>query len=96
MELEFKTLEELYQRLYPALKIKKRELYRLGFPYIQEEDIWDYFRIYKWSKSHNLMLSEMVNDILNTDHQAFQSFLQEKNSQREKNQNENDLSEVNL
>lgn len=84
MELEFQTLEELYQRLYPALKMKKRELYRLGFCYIQEEDIWNYFRIYKWSKSHNLMLSEMVNDILNTNNQSFQFFLQEKNVQRER------------
>lgn len=84
MELEFQTLEELYQRLYPALKMKKRELYRLGFSYIQEEDIWNYFRIYKWSKSHNLMLSEMVNDILNTNNQSFQFFLQEKNVQRER------------
>lgn len=84
MELEFQTLEELYQRIYPALKMKKRELYRLGFQHIQEEDIWNYFRIYKWSISHNLMLSEMVNDILNTNNQSFQSFLQEKNIQRER------------
>lgn len=56
---EFKTLKDLYERLKPALRMKKRELKN-----ITEEEIWNFLKDYKWKNSSNLTLSEMVNDIL--------------------------------
>ena len=42
MELEFSSQEELYQRVQPALNAKLAELHRLGYPYIQIVDVWNY------------------------------------------------------
>ena len=67
MDIEFNSLKELYERLKPALNTKKREFIRNKIDYIKEEDIWNYLRDYKWKKSNNLLLYQMVDDILNTD-----------------------------
>ncbi len=61
----FKSLNDLYTRILPALKSKTKELHKSGFKYIHEEDIWNYLKEYKWRMSHNLDLSLMVNDIFN-------------------------------
>ena len=47
MNTEFTTLEQLYERLKPALRTKMREMRSLGYVYIREEDIWNYLRIFK-------------------------------------------------
>lgn len=65
MDYEFKTLEELYNRIKPALKAKCSEFKKLGFDNIKENDIWDYLKTSKWISSHNLDLSRMVSDIFN-------------------------------
>jgi hypothetical protein len=62
--MEFKSLQELYKRIYPALLSKKMDLYRCGYNYIKEEDIWNCLRESKWKQAANLSLSEMVNDVL--------------------------------
>lgn len=67
MDVEFHSLEELYNRLLPALTAKKRELYMLGYTSINIKDIWNYFRSEKWITAHNLSLYQVVDDILNTD-----------------------------
>lgn len=67
MDVTFQSLAELYERLLPALKTKKSEMHRSGFPYIKEEDIWNYLKIIKWKNSKNLTLFDMVDDVLNTD-----------------------------
>lgn len=67
MNIEFKSLKELYDRLKPALNNKAHELNMMGYKYINSDDIWNYFKEIKWSKSHNLLLYEMVEDILNAD-----------------------------
>lgn len=63
----FSSKEELYNRVLPALKCKKKSLYRDGFKSIEEIDIWDYLRNKKWDNSIGLELCDMIDDILNTD-----------------------------
>jgi hypothetical protein len=78
MDIEFKSLEELYQRIKPALMTKKIEMHRSGYTYIKEEDIWNYLKEIKWRNSKDLSLSDMVSDILNTDDINIDSYLKGK------------------
>ncbi len=66
IEEKFSNLEELYQRLLPALRTKKNEM-RQGHMEITEKRIWLYFCENIWNQKSSLTLGEMVNDILNTD-----------------------------
>ena len=54
MENEIKSLNELYNRIKPALYSKKIELYKLGLTYIKEEDIWNYLSKNDWANSKDL------------------------------------------
>lgn len=63
---EFKSINELYIRVIPALNLKVNDALRLGFN-MKKEDIWNYLMITKWRNSSNLMLSDIVNDILKVD-----------------------------
>ncbi len=65
--MEFSSLEELKERLKPALRIKEEEFKKNNIDYISIEDIWNYLRDIKWKRSSNLSLSDMVNDILKLD-----------------------------
>lgn len=78
MNLNFNSLEELYKRLKPALTTKKEEMARVGYPYIKEEDIWNYLEERKWTKSKDLSLTDMVNDILNTENILIDNYLKDK------------------
>ena len=49
-EIKFKSLNELYERIRPALKSKVRELKKKGYDYIHEEDIWNYLKNYKFKR----------------------------------------------
>ncbi len=60
----FNSIEELYKRLTPALKSKKKELTNYGMASICEKDIWSYLSTIKWIKATNLTLADMVNDIM--------------------------------
>lgn len=64
---EFSSITELYQRLLPALKTKSSEMKRKGYPYITEEDIWNYLKEKKWKLAQGLSLYQMVDDILHGD-----------------------------
>lgn len=86
MEYEFSSKEELYQRVGPALRAKVVELQRLGFNYIQEIDIWNYLIETKWCKSRDLMLSDIVNDILQASHTKIDEFLKLKISKLNRSQ----------
>ena len=66
MDFNFKSLEEVYVRLLPALKTKKNEMKTLKLR-ITEIEIWHYFCENVWQKKNGLTLGEMVDDILNTD-----------------------------
>lgn len=60
---QFKSLQELYNRIRPVLISKKEELIKCGINNIKEIDIWNYLATIKWKNSTNLTISEMVNDI---------------------------------
>ncbi len=78
MEYDFKTKEELYNRVRPALHAKIAELKRCNYSYIKEEDIWNYLSDVKWSKSNNLALSDIVSDIIHLEIKALNKYLYEK------------------
>lgn len=61
--MEFNSLEELYRRVYPALKIKTNESNNT----ITEKDIWDYLTYTKWKNGVDLTLASIVDDILKCD-----------------------------
>lgn len=75
---EFRTLEDLYQRIKPALTTKKEEMKRNGYVYIKEEDIWNYLKEIKWKNSKNLSLYQMTCDILDTEDLVIDEYLRKK------------------
>ena len=84
MDIEFNSLQELYNRLKPVLYSKTEELKRQGLSYINEEDVWNYFREVKWENAKNLNLYQMVSDILNTDNILIDNHLKKKLNSRER------------
>lgn len=78
MDIEFNSIEELYRRLKPALRSKVIEMYRAGFTYITEDDVWNYLKEIKWRNSNGLKLYQMVNDVLNTDNVIVDNYLKDK------------------
>lgn len=78
MDMEFSSLEELYNRLKPALRTKRRELKENGYGYLKIEDIWNYLKENKWKRSNNLSLNDMVSDILNADNEFIDDYFKEK------------------
>ncbi len=63
-DLNFRNLDELYNRIKPALYSKVEEIKRNNISYIKEEDIWNYLSINKWKNSESLTLNDMVSDIM--------------------------------
>jgi len=76
--MDINSLEELYKRLTPALTTKKEEMNRTFYPYIKEEDIWNYLKEEVWPKKNELTLSGMVNDILNCENNLVDNYLKKK------------------
>lgn len=64
--MEFESALDLKNRVMPALKMKEERLRTEGYD-VTSEDIWFYLRQNKWTKSKNLTLNEIVNDILKLD-----------------------------
>lgn len=92
-DIEFKSLEELYSRLKPALYSKVVELKRRGKDYIKEEDVWNYLIKNVWNKKRNLSLSEMANDILDLEDNLITSYVMNilKETNREAKVEDDDL-----
>jgi hypothetical protein len=65
--IEFKSKEELYKRILPALKSQRKRLTYDGFGYITEEQIWNYLKKNTWAHTRGLELCDMVKDIMNVD-----------------------------
>lgn len=78
--IKFNSLEELYKRLIPAMETKVQELKLDGISYITVDDIWNYLKTNKWSKSKDLTLSKCVDDILNTKNIEYKKYVKEKMS----------------
>lgn len=64
MNIQFNSVKELYNKVLPALKTKKRQMQKKGIS-VKEIDIFNYLIKTKWRDSNNLSLNEIVNDILN-------------------------------
>jgi len=58
---EFKSIEELYQRISPALKTKVREF--IVEKEVTEKEIWN-FLSKKWKDDKHLTLFDIVDDIM--------------------------------
>lgn len=63
-DMNFRNLDELYNRIKPALYSKVEEIKRNNISYIKEEDIWNYLSMNKWKNSESLTLNDMVSDIM--------------------------------
>ena len=74
MDYEFSSLEELYKRVIPALKSKVDELQKYGNLSISKYDLWKCLIINKWRNETGLMLSDIVDDILNTSFDEINSY----------------------
>lgn len=70
-DIKFSSLQELYNRIKPALRSKVKELHMAGYMFINEEDIFNFLKDSKWAKKNNLTLSELVNDILTTSNEVY-------------------------
>lgn len=84
MEMEFNSLLQLYKRLKPALTAKANEMRMQGYKYIKEDDVWNYLKEVKWSKSKNLLLFEMVRDVLNVDSLVIDDYVRGKLNSKER------------
>lgn len=71
----FKTIPELYRRVLPALKSKRKELRIKKLGFITEQDIWNYLRRTKWRRDAELTLFDIVSDILNCSIEELLEFL---------------------
>ena len=72
---QIKTQSDLYNKLKPALRTKKHEMYLEGFKVVREIDIWNCCKELYWKKSNNLSLASMVNDILNTKTDDYEKYM---------------------
>ena len=83
MSINIKSQKELYDKIKPALRCKKHDLFKEGITIVCEEDIWDYLKNNKWKNVNNLSLAEVIDDVLNTPGYIFQSFVLNKISNKE-------------
>ncbi len=76
--MEYRSQEELYQGLIPALDVKVRFIKRRYFLNIQRKDIWNYLKENKWKNSLDLTLGDMVHDIIHTDNDMIIRYVKER------------------
>jgi hypothetical protein len=77
-KLEFKSLNELYNRVLPALYSKVNELKRQGYKYVTEKDIWNYLVVSNWKNKNDLQLHELISDILYADNYRINEYVMER------------------
>ena len=61
--MEFSNILELKKRLMPALKIRVKELRKIGYNYNEDTLFLMFGKM--WKNFHDLTLSDLVDDILN-------------------------------
>jgi aspartate carbamoyltransferase regulatory subunit len=83
-DFRFNSVEELYNKLLPALNTKVNDLKRNKIDYITPKDVWNYLRYNYWLKKSKLTLGEMVNDILSTPNFELEEYMH-KNKKEENN-----------
>lgn len=89
-KLEFRSKEELYKRVLPALYSKIKEVRKLGFKFITEKDIWNYLVENEWKSRVNLELYDLINDILYVDNYRLNDYVNQK-LERMKKENPEEL-----
>ena len=77
-EIKFNNVEELYQRLIPALNSKNKELSLNGIKCISNEELFEYLAKKSWLNKQNLTLYDMVSDILSVSILDMENYLSEK------------------
>jgi len=77
-DIKFNNIEELYNRIKPALSSKVKILHADKKIYINERDIFEYLSEKVWVKTNNLSLDKMVNDILYIDNDLLDNYVQTK------------------
>ncbi len=88
MDYEFKSIEELYHRVRPALHAKEIEFHRLGYSLIKDIDIWNYLILQKWKNGRGLMLSDIVDDIMNLNCKEVYLYLSSNSDSKKKRSND--------
>lgn len=91
---EFKSIDELYKRVTPALYSKAKEIRNCGYNYVNSRDIWSYLVSHVWNKKNDLSLSELVSDILYLDNYTIYEYVLEKMKQIKNNQEKKESTEV--
>ena len=65
-EIKFNSLNDLYNRIYPAFNTEKIELKKKGIN-IREIDLWNFLKESTWHDKENLSIYDMVKDIFDID-----------------------------
>lgn len=76
--INIKSQKELFNRVKPALRCKKHELFSCGANYISETDIWNYNKNNNWKYIKGLTLAKVVDDILNTPNKEYERYVLDK------------------
>ena len=61
------SVNELYERVLPALNTREMECKRMNILYIKANEMWNFLAKNKWQNKKDLRIYEMVDDILNAD-----------------------------
>lgn len=69
------AMADLYRRVLPALRSKKKELHLKKITSATEKNIWDCLRKTRWNKMGDLTLFDIVDDILKLKEEDFLIFL---------------------
>lgn len=77
-EIVFRNVEELYNRVLPALYSKRKEINSLGFKLVTEKDIWNYLVENEWKTKRNLELHDLINDIFYVDNIKINDYVMKK------------------
>ena len=73
-EMKFKSLNELYTRLFPAFNTKKNELKARGI-IVKEIELWNYLKENVWANNKCLSMYDMVADIMKLDEIKLKEFI---------------------
>ena len=87
-KIEFKTVEELYKRVSPALYSKVKEIKRMGYTLVTEKDVWNYLAENEWNKRNDLELFDLISDILSVDNYRLYDYVMENIKKLKDNQKE--------
>ena len=74
-EFKFKSLNELFNRLYPAFNAKVNELKNENI-LVTEIILWNYLKENIWIDSTSLTLYDMVDDIFSLDKEKIIKYLE--------------------